>query len=104
MQEVPSLSELYVSLNGWKPITNNFAQPLKHTQHSTMAKTVGSSSDQLQIQNKLDTSLALQPMDNIPEERIDSSENQGNNVDLENFDRGNDNGSVVPLFRVQVRD
>ena len=69
-----------------------------------MSKTVGSSSDQLQIQNKLDTSLALQPMDNIPEERIDLSEKQGNNVDLENFDRGNDNDSVVPLFRVQVRD
>ena len=49
-----------------------------------MAKTVSSSSDQLQIQNKLDTSLALQPMDNIPEERIDSSENQ-------KFGRGNDN-------------
>ena len=56
-----------------------------------MAKNFGSSSDQLQIQNKLDTSLALQPMDNIPEEPIDSSENQGNNVGLENFDRGNDN-------------
>ena len=56
-----------------------------------MAKTIGSSSDQLQIKNKLDTSLALQPMNNIPEERIGSSENQGNNVDLEIFDRGNDN-------------
>ena len=46
-------------------------------------------------------------MDNIPAERIDSSENQGNNVDLENFDRGNDNvisRLIVPLFRVQVRD
>ena len=69
-----------------------------------MAKTVGSSSGQLQIQNKLDTSLALQPMENIPEERIDSSGNQGNNVDLEIFDRGYDNGSVVSFFRVQVRD
>ena len=56
-----------------------------------MAKTVDSPSDQLQIQNKLYTSLALQPMDDIPEERIDLTKNQGNTVDLENFDRGNDN-------------
>jgi len=30
-------------------------------------------------------------MDSIPEEWIDSAENQGNTVDLENFNRGNDN-------------
>ena len=29
-------------------------------------------------------------MDNILEERIDLSENEGYNVDSENFDRGND--------------
>ena len=54
-----------------------------------MAKIINSPSDQLQTQNKLDKSLALQSMDNIPEERIDSTENQGNTMDLENFYCGN---------------
>ena len=40
-----------------------------------MAKTVDSLSDQLQIQNKLDTWLTLQQMDNILEEHIDLAKN-----------------------------
>ena len=55
-----------------------------------MAEIVLQATNDDQIQNELDTSLALQPMDNILEERIDLSENEGYNVDSENFDRGND--------------
>ena len=44
-----------------------------------------------QFKVKIASSIAVQPMNNIPEERIDLSENQGNTVDLEKFGRGNDN-------------
>ena len=57
---------------------------------TTMAKTV-ISLDQLQIQNKLYTSLALRARDTTLEERIETARNQGNTVDLENFGGGNDN-------------
>ena len=67
-----------------------------------MAKIVLQATNDDAIQSKLASSIALQPMDNIPEEQIDSSKNQGNTVDLENFDRGNDTTKSVARSRLRL--
>ena len=45
----------------------------------------------LQPTNQVPPSIDAEARGNIPEERIDSSKNQGYTVDLENSDCGNDN-------------
>jgi len=59
----------------------------------TMAKIVLQATNDDQVPSEVAPSIALQPMDDIPEEQTDSAKNQGNTVDLEIFDRGNDDSN-----------
>ena len=54
-----------------------------------MAKKILQTSNELQFTNKVDGPIALDERNNIPEERIDTSENQENNGNTKNSDHRN---------------
>lgn len=50
-----------------------------------MAEIVLQTTNDDALQSEVAPLILLQPIDNIPEERIDLAKNQGNTVDLEKF-------------------
>ena len=56
-----------------------------------MVKKILQTTNELQIQNRIAGSIALKETNNIPEERLNSSEKQGNTANSRNSDCSNDN-------------
>ena len=55
-----------------------------------MVKKILQTTNELQIQNRIAESIALEETNNIPEERLNSSEKQGNTANSRNSDCSND--------------
>ena len=64
---------------------------LYNTKTPTMVKKILQTTNELQIQNRIAGSIAMEETNNIPEERLNSSEKQGNTANSRNSDCSNDN-------------